>query len=81
MAEILNGLDHWYRVLAQEGKNALLNEWRKLTSMMGKPVQVTMGEEIINGLAHDIDDEGRLIVRVPSGALRRISFGDLVVLQ
>jgi len=47
----------------------------------GKPVQVTLGEEIINGLAHDIDDEGRLIVRVPSGALRRISSGDLVVLQ
>jgi BirA family biotin operon repressor/biotin-[acetyl-CoA-carboxylase] ligase len=81
MAEILNGLDRWYRVFAQEGKNTLLNEWRRLTSMMGKPVQVTLGEEIINGLAHDIDDEGRLIVRVPSGALRRISSGDLVVLQ
>jgi len=81
MAEILNGLDRWYRVFAQEGKNTLLNEWRRLTSMMGKPVQVTLGEEIINGLAHDIDDEGRLIVRLPSGALRRISSGDLVVLQ
>jgi BirA family biotin operon repressor/biotin-[acetyl-CoA-carboxylase] ligase len=81
MAEILNGLDRWYRVFAQEGKKNLLNEWRRLTSMMGKPVQVTMGEETIDGLAHDIDDEGRLIVRLPSGALRKISFGDLIVMR
>jgi BirA family biotin operon repressor/biotin-[acetyl-CoA-carboxylase] ligase len=81
MAEVLNELDCWYRVLAQKGKDALLDEWRRLTSMVGKPVQVTMGEELINGLAHDIDEEGMLIVRLPSGALRRISFGDLVVLR
>jgi BirA family biotin operon repressor/biotin-[acetyl-CoA-carboxylase] ligase len=81
MAEILNELDRWYRVFAQEGKKNLLNEWRRLTSMMGKPVQVTMGEETIDGLAHDIDDEGRLIVRLPSGALRKISFGDLIVMR
>jgi BirA family biotin operon repressor/biotin-[acetyl-CoA-carboxylase] ligase len=81
MAEVLNELDCWYRVLAQKGKDALLDEWRRLTSMMGKPVQVTMGEELINGLAHDIDEEGMLIVRLPSGAFRRISFGDLVVLR
>ena len=81
IAEILNGLDHWYRVLAQKEEKTLLDEWRRLTSTMGKHVQVTMGEEIINGIAHDIDDEGRLIVRLLSGALRRISFGDLVVLR
>lgn len=81
IAEILNELDRWYHVFAQQGKNSLLNEWRKLTSMMGKPVQVTMGEEIISGLAHDIDEGGMLIVRLPSGALKRISFGDLVVLR
>jgi biotin-(acetyl-CoA carboxylase) ligase len=49
--------------------------------MMGKPVQVTKGDEIINGLAYDIDDEGALIVKLSSGSLKRISFGDLVVLQ
>jgi BirA family biotin operon repressor/biotin-[acetyl-CoA-carboxylase] ligase len=82
MAEILNELDLWYRVLAQKGKHTLLlDEWRRFTSMMGKPVQVTMGEEIINGLAQDIDDKGMLMVRLSSGALRKISFGDLVVLR
>lgn len=81
MAEILNELDRWYRVFAQKGVNTLLNEWRRLTSMMGKPVQVTMGDEIINGLAYDIDDEGMLIVKLSSGSLKRISFGDLVVLR
>ena len=81
MAEILNELDRWYRVFAQRGVNTLLNEWLRLTSMMGKPVQVTMGDEIINGHAYDIDDEGMLIVKLPSGSLKKISFGDLVVLR
>ena len=81
MAEILNRLDHWYCILAQEGKDTLLNEWRRLTSMMGRPVQITVGKEMIKGLAHDIDDKGRLIISLPSGVLRRISFGDLVVLR
>lgn len=81
IAEILNELDCWYRVVSQKGKNTLLDEWRRLTSMIGKPVQVTMGDGIINGLAHDIDEEGMLIVRLPSGALKRISSGDLVILR
>jgi len=81
MAEILNEMDLWYRVFAQRRKDTLLNEWRRLTSMMGKPVQVTMGDKVINGLAYDIDDEGMLIVKLASGSLRRISSGDLVVLR
>ncbi|HXX81123.1 MAG TPA: biotin--[acetyl-CoA-carboxylase] ligase [Thermodesulfovibrionales bacterium] len=81
MAEILNELDRWYRVIAHKEENTLLNEWRRLTSMLGRLVEVTMGDEIINGRAHDIDDEGMLIVKLSSGSLKRISFGDLVVLR
>ena len=81
MAEILNELDRWHHVFVQKGKEKLLNEWRELTSMMGRPVQVTMGEEIVKGLALDVDDEGMLIVKLPSGTLRRITFGELVVLR
>jgi len=81
IAAMLNELDRWYRVFAQKRNSALLEEWRNLTSMMGKPVQVTTGDEIIKGLAHDIDEGGALIVQLPSGSLKKISFGDLVVLR
>lgn len=78
---ILNELDYWYRIFVEKERNPILNEWRKLTSMLGKPVQVIWGGEGLNGIADDIDDEGMLILRLPSGILKKISAGDLTILQ
>lgn len=80
-AEILNEIDHWYKILKEMKKGILLSEWQKLTSTLGKEVMVTVGKETFTGLAESIDDEGMLILRLPSGILRKISAGDLKVLR
>ena len=59
----------------------LLSEWKRLTSTLGKKVVVIIGEETFNGVAEDIDDEGRLLLKLPSGEIKRISSGDLTVLR
>lgn len=59
----------------------LLNEWRALSSTLGKQVAVTTSNETIKGLAVDIDNEGRLILKTPDGSIKNISSGDLIHLR
>lgn len=78
---VLNEIDRWYTILQGVDNNMLLSEWKRLTSTLGKKVAVTIGEETLNGVAEDIDDEGRLLLKLPSGEIKRISSGDLTVLR
>lgn len=80
-AGILNELGYWYRILVEKGRESLVNEWRNLTSMLGKPVQVISGDKVVTGIADDINDEGMLILRLPSGMLKKINAGDLTILR
>lgn len=81
IAEILNEIDKWYRILKGRGKKLLLSEWQRLTSTLGREVNVTVGKETFTGLAESLNDKGMLILRLPSGELKRISAGDLTILR
>ncbi len=81
IAEILNELDKWYKILKGMGKKILLTEWQRLTSTLGREVKVSVGKETFAGLAESLDDKGMLILRLTSGELKRISSGDLTILR
>jgi BirA family biotin operon repressor/biotin-[acetyl-CoA-carboxylase] ligase len=78
---VLNEIDYWYKMLERMKRKELLHKWRQLTSTIGKKVRITLGKEILMGIAESIDDEGMLMLRLPSGTLRRISTGDLTLLR
>ena len=59
----------------------LINEWKKLSSTLGRKVKVVSGKDTFSGIAEDIDDEGMLILRLPSGGLKKISAGDVIMLR
>jgi BirA family biotin operon repressor/biotin-[acetyl-CoA-carboxylase] ligase len=80
IAEILMEFEYWYRLLIDKGRAPLLHEWKRLSCTLGKNVRVAAGNKAISGLAEDIDDEGRLLLRLLSGMQQRISAGDLTVL-
>jgi len=61
--------------------NVLLSEWKRLSSTLGKKVVVILGEETLRGTAEAIDNEGRLLLKLPSGEIKRISSGELTVLR
>jgi biotin-(acetyl-CoA carboxylase) ligase len=63
------------------GKGILLSEWRKLASDYGRGVKVTVGRVTLRGLVESIDDEGRLVLRLQSGELKRIRAGDVTILR
>lgn len=81
IAAILNRLDNWIHIMDASGRGPLLNEWRRLSSTLKMPVKVVVGTETVSGFAEDIDDEGMLLLRMPSGIVRRISSGDVSMLR
>jgi BirA family transcriptional regulator, biotin operon repressor / biotin---[acetyl-CoA-carboxylase] ligase len=78
---ILQEFEYWYKTLQSKGRLFLIEEWRRLSSTIGEKVSITVGQETFSGIAEDIDDEGMLLVRLPSGVLKRVSTGDLTVLE
>lgn len=78
---IINEIDYWYDTLVKKGREPLLREWRVLASTLGKSVIVKAEGEAFTGIAEDIDDEGMLLLRMPSDTIKRISSGDLTVLR
>lgn len=78
---VLDEMNKWYTILQGGDNNVLLSEWKRLTSTLGKKVAVTLGEETLTGVAEAVDDEGRLLLKLPSGEIKRISSGDLTVLR
>lgn len=81
IAEILKETEHWYKVLLTEGRKPLFDEWKRLSSTLGRKVKVTVGDNVFTGVAEDIDKGGMLILRLPSGILKKISSGDLTMMR
>ncbi|MHA1961582.1 MAG: biotin--[acetyl-CoA-carboxylase] ligase [Candidatus Thorarchaeota archaeon] len=54
------------------------NEWRSLTSTLGKRVIVEDGNRTIEGVARNIDQNGSLIIETASGILETVSVGDVI---
>jgi BirA family biotin operon repressor/biotin-[acetyl-CoA-carboxylase] ligase len=81
LTEILNQIDYWYGVLKEMRRRELFYEWQLLTSTLGKQVKIITSKETLTGFAESIDNEGMLVLRLPTGASRVISSGDLTVLR
>jgi BirA family biotin operon repressor/biotin-[acetyl-CoA-carboxylase] ligase len=81
VAEILNEMDRWYKTMITLEKETIVQAWKSLTSTLGRQVVVVTPHETLKGSAESIDNEGMLLLRLPSGQLKRINSGDLKILQ
>ncbi|MBI4686227.1 MAG: biotin--[acetyl-CoA-carboxylase] ligase [Nitrospirae bacterium] len=81
ISEILKETEACYELFRENKRDTLLQEWRRLSSTLGKNVKVTIGKDIITGIAEDIDDKGMLLLRLLSGELKTISSGDVTLLR
>jgi BirA family biotin operon repressor/biotin-[acetyl-CoA-carboxylase] ligase len=79
--ETLNELESWYGRFLREGRFPVLEEWKRLSTTIGKKVRVVLGKEVISGVAEAIDEEGMLLVRLRTGETRKISAGDVTELR
>jgi BirA family biotin operon repressor/biotin-[acetyl-CoA-carboxylase] ligase len=62
----------------QSGKS-LLEEWRKHLITLGKDVRVRSGEDIFEGVAESVAEDGSLLLRCKDGSLMKFMAGDVTL--
>jgi len=80
-AGLCRRLSAWYERWLADGfapVRAALLPW---IALFGHPVRVTAGSETLDATAQDLDESGRLIVRLESGLLRPLDAGEVQLLR
>jgi BirA family biotin operon repressor/biotin-[acetyl-CoA-carboxylase] ligase len=81
-AELLEALthqlDHW-REHIPEG--AVYRAWHSRLNMLGQTVSIDTGAERLQGVAESVREDGALLLRLPTGEVRTVTAGDLVVMR
>ena len=78
---VLSEFDRHYVHFRQHGGKDILGKWRELSGTLGRRIKVQLRDEQVEGTAHDIDDDGSLLVDVGGGKLRSIAYGDVTILR
>jgi BirA family biotin operon repressor/biotin-[acetyl-CoA-carboxylase] ligase len=86
LTEILAVFERWYQAWRQAAGDpdrcALRAEYTRLCATIGLQVRVERpGNQLLSGLAVGVDPDGRLLVRVSSGAEVPVAAGDVVHLR
>jgi biotin-[acetyl-CoA-carboxylase] ligase BirA-like protein len=77
LVALLERLESDYDTYMKSGFANILALWKKHASFLGREVQVTDHEKSITGVAEDVDKDGRLIIRLKNGTLKRLLAGDV----
>jgi len=52
-------------------------EWAANLATLGQSISVYLGDEVLTGIAEDVDEDGMLLLRDPDGTLHRLPVGDV----
>ncbi len=78
---VLRELDSRYAGFMNDGGRDILARWRELTCTLGRMVSVRLRDELVQGIARDLADDGSLLVEGADGSLRQISYGDVTIVR
>ncbi len=73
-AAVLARLDEYYG-RASVGED-VVSEWRTVLETLGKRITVRQTERVLTGLAEDVDELGRLLLRMDGGVLEVLAEGE-----
>ncbi len=77
-AAVLARLTVWYHALIGTGPASLLDAWRsRSVGWWGKPVEARSGDQVMRGVARDVDERGALLLDLEDGSRRAILSGEV----
>lgn len=74
---VLEGID----MFLEKGMDSFLSEWARYDLLTGKEIAVTATDETISGIARGITQQGYLRMELPSGEIKKFSYGDATLLK
>jgi BirA family biotin operon repressor/biotin-[acetyl-CoA-carboxylase] ligase len=81
VSKLLAEFEKFYEILTQGKIDRILEDWKKLTTTLGKKVKVMDGRDVVEGIAEDIDETGALIVKDSEGKIHRLISGDCTLIH
>lgn len=81
LRRLLEELDRRYLGLRKDGPLPLIREARSLMDMTGRIVRVQTPDGVREGTVRGMDDDGALMIRLPSGSVERLLAGDVQILR
>ncbi len=69
-------LDGFEQMIDGTDLGDVVSEWKRYTQTLNRQVKIVTTQEVSQGLAVDVDDDGALILKLPDGSLKRIIYGD-----
>ena len=79
--EVCRRVSVWYDRWLVQGFTPIREALRPWIGLFGHPVHLTAGSHRFEGTAVDIDEQGRLVVRLDSGILRAFEAGEVTRLR
>lgn len=80
-AQLLEELDLAYHDLLEGRFGAIVDEWERRCTTLGRRVSIRVGPREIHGLAEALDEQGALLLRTEHGRLERIIGGEVSLLS
>jgi BirA family biotin operon repressor/biotin-[acetyl-CoA-carboxylase] ligase len=74
-------LESWYDRWIMDGFEPIRQALRSRMAFFGDPIHLQRGEGRVEGTAADLDEAGRLVVRLDSGILQAFEMGEVTVLR
>jgi BirA family biotin operon repressor/biotin-[acetyl-CoA-carboxylase] ligase len=77
LCDIVNEIDSLLKIVETNSSySAVIEEWRKTSTTLGKPVRVHEDGQITDGIALDIQEDGALLVKTENGIVS-VLLGDV----
>ncbi len=76
LQSLLETLEADYLTFREEGFTPILWSWRRYSDTLGRMVEVTSQEGVVQGLAQDVDEDGSLLLKTKDGSIQKIVSGD-----
>jgi BirA family biotin operon repressor/biotin-[acetyl-CoA-carboxylase] ligase len=74
----LKRLEHYYDLFQDRQFETIRNRWKELSGVIGRQVKIINPDGVCEGEAVDIDSDGFLVLRSPTGDFQRIVAGDVL---
>lgn len=81
LALFIEALERLWTRLQTGGPGAILEDWRRSSCLLGRPVEVTGEGGAWRGVARDLAMDGALIVESKDGTLRTLHAGDVRLIR
>lgn len=78
---LLRNFEKYYKIFNKGKIGGILKEYKQLSAILDREVEVNYHNRVISGSAIDVDNEGALILRLDSGFQERVLAGDVVMLR